>query len=762
MKDQQKEFSFSSASVLSAERRQFTGKEILPGRRYLLLYVPDGGLEVSYGAVPTFRPSPLAAFCTPEDISFSAGAPCEYLMLSLSPEYVLSLTGREKLLTCCLSAFPTGAVREIHACMQELENFFTNGSRNAELISSASVLRILAQLSLLCPEEEVFPPPLLPLTARRNVLYRSILSYIREHAFEEVSQSEAARHFQITPQYLGGFLKKTSGMTYKEAVKAAKERRKSILAPYMSSGGSKNGAPGRKLSAPEPSEKDEETRQIRLYSRIDPQHAMPQAFRSLINLGYASNLRSLDISSALSFVQSEIAFQAGRICRITDLITTVRIQGNSYYNFSAVFSLLDALISHGITPFLELGNKSFMIQETTVLSYTPVSPTDSREYYQELLRILPDFARACINHFGQSSFDSWYFEISFMYTSDEEREKFGLIQYAGIFRKIYSVLRSFSASCRIGGPGFNDWSDTEKIRHMVRLMSSHGIVPDFFSAYLYPLESRREGMTLSGNPMESADRLRLFAEAVREEHPEKEIWITEFNSNLSSRNYLNDTTYQAAFIAKTMTEALPLKVDGIGYYLLSDAPLRYLDSLDFLFGGWGLLNDRGLPKPSFYAYCMMKHLGHYLIRSGSNYLITANSRGSFQILLFRYQHPAAGYLFRNIEKEDLLLPDAVFENAGTDDYRITVSGVLKGTYYVKEYRIDETHSNLFQVWKSLDFLYPPNASLLKELQMKSSLLPEIHIRRLKEGDPFVFDLSLRGTQLTLITVDLYASHIIDS
>ena len=98
--------------------------------------------------------------------------------------------------------------------------------------------------------------------------------------------------------------------------------------------------------------------------------------------------------------------------RITDLITTVRIQGNSYYNFSAVFSLLDALISHGITPFLELGNKSFMIQETTVLSYTPVSPTDSREYYQELLRILPDFARACINHFGQSSFDSWYFEIS--------------------------------------------------------------------------------------------------------------------------------------------------------------------------------------------------------------------------------------------------------------------------------------------------------------------------------------------------------------
>ena len=482
-------------------------------------------------------------------------------------------------------------------------------------------------------------------------------------------------------------------------------------------------------------------------------------FRRLINLGYAANLRNLDLDSALNRIQKEIGFTFGRICRITDLIRSGTVCGQSYYDFSPVFALLDSLIAHNMTPFLELGNKSFLIQETTTLSYTPVSPTDTREYYTQLLIILPEFAKACINHYGQARFDEWYFEISYMYTDDAARERFGLVQYASMFRKIYSVLRSFSPSCRIGGPGFNDWSDPARIRQMVKLMSSQDFTPDFYSAYIYPVVKDSQGsLSISEDPDTGISRIRTFAETVRSADADRELWITEFNSNLSSRSFLNDSPYQAVYIVRMMAGALQLGISALGYYLLSDAPLRYLDSLDFLFGGWGLLSDRGIPKPSFHAYRMLDMLGHYLIRSSENCIITANSRGSFQLLVFRYRHPGGVWLHSNVTKEDLALPQAVFGQSGADRFRISVEDVLKGTYLVKEYRIADGHADLYSAWRSLDFLYPPNAVTLQELALKSALIPRIRVCRLSEGEPFVTEITLSGTELRFVSVELYTSH----
>ena len=50
--------------------------------------------------------------------------------------------------------------------------------------------------------------------------------------------------------------------------------------------------------------------------------------------------------------------------------------------------------------------------------------------------------------------------------------------------------------------------------------------------------------------------------------PDTEIWVTEFNSNLSSRNSLNDSEYQAAYLAKEdPSSADALRISAMGYYL---------------------------------------------------------------------------------------------------------------------------------------------------------------------------------------------------
>ena len=747
-------------AILGIERRRLYEEGTFRSCAYHLLFCVQGSLSVSGGFA--LQASPLAAFFANGSVTLTPENHAEYLLLLLDPEYVLSLTGRRELFRTPLSFFPAETAALTISVLLKMEQLSGKEGTEHELERAAGVLALLSYITELIPEGEKEQKPIIPLTKKREALYLSLVRLIEDHADRPLSLTEAAAKVQITPQYLGSFLKEASGLTYRQAVLAARKRKSDLFAAFSRQGRMPEEPPGMRLtttSAAGPGQIHPARKEILLNARIDPVHPLPQYFRTLVNLGYAANLRSLDIDRALEFVQSQIGFRYGRICRITDLITTGSIMGRSFYDFSAVFSLLDVLIARGITPFLELGNKSFLIQETTSLSYTPVSPTDSKEYYQSLLKILPEFARACINHFGQTCFDSWYFEISFMYTSDEERAHFGLVQYAGMFRKIHQVLRSFSGSCKIGGPGFNDWSDPAKVRQMIRLISSHGVTPDFFSAYIYPMKSDEGGtMRLSEDPDEGIRRMQSFVQTVNAEHPGKEVWVTEFNSNLSSRNYLNDAPYQAAYITRIAMAAMPLGLMAIGYYLLSDAPLRYLDSLDFLFGGWGLLSDRGLPKPSFYAYRMMQKLGHYLIRQSGNCLITANSKGSIQILLYRYQHPLGKYLLDNVEKEDLLLPETVFENNGFDRYRISIRGVLKGTYLVKEYRVNSSRGNLYSSWRELEFLYPPNEATLRELQLRSSLCPDMHILKLREGQPFTADLELGGTELCLVTVDLQASH----
>ena len=746
--------------ITSCERRSLFHTGTFRSRSLNLLFVEDGTLTVSFGR-QSFQ-SALSVFFTEEAIRLDPEGVAGYTLLRLDPLPVYMHTGSGDLFLHPVTSFPGLADQELKDCIREAAQ--ETVSRNVQFSLSISILslRILKLFGSLFRSTVPLPEPLVPLTAHRASLYRNLLRWIRDHAEDGITLYGSAEQFGITPQYLGRFLKETTGMTFRGCLLDAQNAKKQGLAHISSrTGGASEEAPGERVS----SAGEQDSADVLLpgthflRATLEPEHILPQHFRSLVNLGYARNLRILDVDSALDFVQGEIGFIYGRICRITDLIRTNSVRGHSYYDFTAVFSLLDSLVSHGITPFLELGNKSLLIQETTSISYTPVSPTDTKEYYQQLLSILPDFARACINHYGQSAFDKWYFEISYMYTSDEERESFGLVQYAGMFRKIYQLLRSFSPGCRIGGPGFNDWSGHARIRQMIRLMSSHGITPDFYSAYIYPVNSGPDGtMHLSEDPEEGLTRMKIFAETVHDTHPDREIWITEFNSNLSSRNYLNDLPYQAAYIARIMTGILPLCIDAIGYYLLSDAPLRYLDSLDFLFGGWGLLTDRGIPKPSFHAFRIMDKLGHYLVRTTGSCLITANSRGSFQILLYRYQHPKKDFLYRNVEKEDLSVPRAVFENAGRDLYDITIDNVLRGTYIVKEYRIGARRSDLFSAWRELDFLFPSEAATLNELRLKSALVPHIRVCRLEEGEPFQVTLELSDTELILITVNLYASR----
>ena len=752
--------------IKTASLRRISEETSWSSRSYNFLLLSEGSIRYFFGNVR--GEASALAFFSGETVSLCPESPCLMYLMEFNPEAVLQLPAGERLLsqTVTSQGLEDQEIQELSRLAKNCLALVKNpGEEDLALLSHAMmILHILAKHT---EHQEEIPVPLIPLSSKKTLFFESLYRFMYARRDDGLSQGEAAAHFGITPQYLGRFVKETTGMAFREYMASLAEESSALRRKYILPQDTASVLPGTDADAfgvhasaipvlRRPSEA--RTRSEELHTILAPKQKLKDHWKKLINLGYAVNLRNTEIDAALAHIQSGCGFEYGRICRITDLVVTWKIGDRICHDFSQVFFLLDQLMKAGVIPFLELGNKAFTIQETTTISYAPLSPVDSRRYFSELTDILPDFLRACINHYGQENFDRWYFEISYMYTDTDARETFGFIQYVKVFRRIREIIRQFSTRCRIGGPGFNDWSHPGKIQQAIRLLASHDTVPDFFSAYIYPVVIEDGKTSLSGDPETAGRRIEAFAASVRNAYPDAEIWITEYNSNLSSRSFLNDSCYQAAFIAKMMFCTLKLRITALAYYLLSDAPLRYLDSLDFMFGGWGLFTDRAIPKASWHVCRMFSMLGHYRILQTDNVLITANSRGSLAILLYRYRHPGERFCTENVTRDDLLSPDAVFTNPGSDSYRIRVDSILTGTYILKEYRINEACANPYAAWRELGFLYPKDDTTTRELMIRSSLIPSVRIHVQKEGRPFETNVDLTGNEVCLLSLELYSSH----
>lgn len=605
------------------------------------------------------------------------------------------------------------------------------------------------------------------LTVKQNRLLQKILRYINTHYTETISLADTACSLSVTPQYLASFFKKAKHCTFLEYVQDIRRQMTSLkdftpnsyalnlseslsghaitfeqVLPYIS----------RYASFSKVSEPPHHQCQKVIANTAFGQD-FPDSWKKLINLGYASDFANIQLFQQLIRVQKEIGFAYGRICRIFDLITVYSIENQTIYDYNRIFRIFDVMIDHHMLPFLEVSNKIFRIQLSLLENVPLHMGKEITEYYNHLLILLPDFIRACINRYGQENFDQWRFEISYNnYDFIETAENFSFHKYMLYYQKILSVIRSYSSSCKVGGPGFNQWDNPQKLEDILEQYSSYQIEPDFITAYVYPLTS--DGSTASLSPDEdlSLKRMQFLRDLICKRHKNLELWITEFNSNLSARNLLNDSSYQSVFLAKLLTTAVRMDIKAMGYYLLSDLPLRYADSLDLFFGGWGLFTDSDLPKPSYHAYSMFSMLGRRLLNYHENYLITANSDSSFQCFFYHYEHIRPEYYQKNILRSNLDGTDLFIK---TDDHHweVTIEQVPAGTYLLKEYTVSESAGNLLAIWKQLSFAAFSKELDLHALHLLGSLQPKLTVLDAAPDHILSVPLTLTGHQVKLLLID---------
>lgn len=479
----------------------------------------------------------------------------------------------------------------------------------------------------------------------------------------------------------------------------------------------------------------------------------------LVNLGYSRSFMHADYRRQLRQMQEQLHFKYGRLLRPFDIVQPVLVDGRQLYDFSRLFQILDFMKDIQILPFLELGNKLYKIN-TNSFDHIKVRPEDSpADYYEVLMDILPHFLRSSINRYGIDTVSQWKFELwtehMTLIPGNESPEI-----YARHFSNIYKIIKELLPDCQVGGPGYNTYA---QFSHFEAIMKSQGaldLVPDFITAYIYPYVQDREGRSLPygfKSSMISPDkniyrqRLTVLYDYCQKHYPDRELLITEYSADISSRNFINDSIYLATFIAKFNLDGLGLG-RGFAYWLLSDIPLEYKDSNKILFGGNGLINRNGIYKPGYHAVHFLMDMGDKQIARGDNYLMTCSDPEHYQLMAYNYAHMHEDFCKDNTSYSSLKNPTAVFEQMEPRDITFTMHQLASGTYRIRHFVINNDYGNLLNEWIRLGAVESLQKNDVDYLQSCSSPHRELYFKDVR--GTLEITCHLQPQQVDLYLIDL--------
>ena len=632
---------------------------------------------------------------------------------------------------------------------------------------------------------------------------REILEYLQMHSKDFLRLQDTAEAIGLTPQYLAAFFKKSFGCTFIEYVhrlKASKcyfwliytqfsdqeisdfmgfqnltsyhkairlyyhcsadDIRKSSRLPSLPSTFDdatiilKPDSIFSELPDDPPTFQIVKRGQVPLVTRADinilKHRPVSDSWKYLINLGFAYQLISPNLQSQLMEIQEKVHFNYGRICRIFDLAGIEQVRGTKLYSFELIYQIIDLMDSLNMIPFLELSNRPVKInvnfQETQVLN----NAEHPIVYYNRLLQILPEFLKSSCNRYGISYVKKWRFEICYDFYDNTSQLTFG--QYANYFKNITTVIHSIVPECIVGGPGFNTHEPLTKLENILSSFDSLKIHPDFISMQVFSATGYGADMHLSLDKEIVNVRTRNVVEFIHKKYPGVSILVSEFNSCHTARNHLNDTLFQATFLARYLIQNLDI-ADSLAYFSLSDVSTRYTDSDNMLFGGNGLYSYQGIPKPAFYIYSFFQSLGASMLSKGDNYIITSGSSTSFQGLFFNYAHITEAVSSNNLSLQDLTSGEQLFEAVAPQFMRFRLHNVQPGYYLVKVNTINHTHGNILYNWYKSAFI---NIYEKKDIDFFKSLTKpasSLYTIKVTEQKILEFSILLNPQEIHLLLID---------
>jgi xylan 1,4-beta-xylosidase len=401
--------------------------------------------------------------------------------------------------------------------------------------------------------------------------------------------------------------------------------------------------------------------------------------------------------------------------------------GAPVYNFSYVDQIYDGLLQNGVRPFVEI---SFMPRKLAAQPtqhpfwYAPiVSPPASYEKWGDLIS---HFAQHLVERYGIDEVSQWYFEVwnepNIDFWAGDPKEQ----TYDRLYDVTARSLKAVNSRLRVGGPATAQaaWVD-----RFIRHCAENQIPLDFVSTHVYGNDSAKDVFGTD----ETIPRTQMVCRAVHKVHDQVKasslpslplIW-SEYNASYKTEPDVTDAVFMGPWLADTIRQCDGL-VDVLSYWTFSDVFEEQGVVKQPFYGGYGLIAEDGLPKPSFNAFKLLHRLGvQRLANDSQSVLVTRRSDGTLVIAVW-----------------NLFLPE---EKGNAKTITIKLTGRL-AQRRAAIYRLDSAHGSLLPAYDAMGKPVYPTTKQIIELR-RAAELPKPEIKTLERGE---FKLTLAPQALALI------------
>lgn len=439
-------------------------------------------------------------------------------------------------------------------------------------------------------------------------------------------------------------------------------------------------------------------------------------FKNFTGVGKAKEILMKRIQEELIILQKEIGFRYVKFHGILDdsmLLYNEDKEGNPYLTFTYVNDVIDFLLSIGLKPLIQFSFMPRLIakdpEKTIFYSSSIISePKD----YKKWEYLITNLTRHFIERYGLSEVRTWFFSFwnipykAYLFSFENSQITYDL------YRITRACVKNCDEKLAFGNPSYTstDFGDTE-FHNFLNYCMENDCYPDFYNLHCYPfMISEQENLSsladsenplmertiISEDPNYMAHSLDLFKKSTAN-YPKLPIYVTEWASTSSHRDWLNDTCYRSAYIVKNILENYD-SVESFGNWCLSDTLEELPLSNEVFHGELGLFTTNGIKKPAYYAYLFLNKLYDYFIASGDGYFVTTDQRGNYSILLYNYIPISSVYAQGMLFDVTFLERYKAFVDPSPLKLNLTLSQMEDGRYHMTEQFVNRDYGSAFDEW----------------------------------------------------------------
>lgn len=425
----------------------------------------------------------------------------------------------------------------------------------------------------------------------------------------------------------------------------------------------------------------------------------------------------------LKFVQEEIGFQhiRGHGLFSDDMAIYQEFEDASgakraEYNFTYLDMVMDSYQKYRLRPFLELGfmpDKMASGKQTVFYWKGNVTPPKD---YQDWCGLVTATLSHLMERYGADEVINWPIEVwnepnlpGFWKDADME-------EYFKLFHLTFEAVKALDARFRVGGPAICGVQDELWIREFLNYCRKEKLMPDFITRHHYTTETPEYqghyGYAVLSDAEQGFANLQSTRDIIDsfEEYKGLKIHLTEFNTSYIPNCPLHDTNQNAAFLAQQLSRLGDVN-ESYSYWTFGDIFEEQGVPFTPFHGGFGLMANGCIPKPTFWTFQFYKELSGECVHKSDDMVVLHTADGGYQGIAWN-----AGRTRRGRELQfDIAFPD---EGAGE--------------YVLITRTVDEDTCNPLRLWH--DMGEPASLNEKQKKLLRDSARPLLAGRRIEAAE----------------------------